>query len=190
MMQTRTVSSQRVRPPRWSTHQPQQLSARAALHHFIELQQTYLLKFRKYVAQRRYADLHTEHFDWWMFPIDDGSKPEFNLQSDADVGKLRANTLWYSGYREAIKLCAMAWGWDIDRKCWNGLRGAQWTGWDIRLAKMIRSLWLFEDYAYFDSLQQFARNVNAHLYNHSGFHHNGCDLGEILHMTLPRRASK
>ena len=49
-----------------------------------------------------------------MFPIDDGSKPSFNVSSQRDVDTLLADPGWAAGYREAIVLAARAWGWDVD----------------------------------------------------------------------------
>merc|ERR1719158_2011624 len=55
---------------------------------------------------------------------------------------------------------ALSWGWDVDAanrvECLQS--GQKWSGHtrDVRLAKIIRSLWLFEEYDYFHSMQKFA----------------------------------
>ena len=78
-----------------------------------------------------------------MFPIDDGSKPSFNVSSQRDVDTLLADPGWAAGYREAVALAARAWGWDVDAaaRVAPAEPGMGWTDWDIRLSKIIRSAW-------------------------------------------------
>lgn len=126
-----------------------------------------------------------------MFPIDDGSHPQFNVRCEADVAKLRADQEWLSGYREAVTLCARAWGWDAERATRVEPRedGMGWTQWDVRLAKMIRSLWLFEEAALLRSMQAFARALQRKEKGGRSFCYGRVCLDEILHMALPRRAA-
>jgi len=138
--------------------------------------------------------LHKAHFDWWMFPIDDGSKEEFNLGSEAHVAQLKGNAVWLEGYRRGIRLAAKAWGWNIDAAA--RIRGTElyegmgWTdGKDVRLAKLLRSLWLFEEDVLLVSMLGFARTLHAVEKEGRDFmHHDGkTNLQELLNFTLPRR---
>jgi hypothetical protein len=54
------------------------------------------------------------------------------------------------------------------------------------LAKMIRSLWLFGELQYFESLRAFARIIQARIYHGGAFVYAGRCYDEITIMTLPR----
>merc|ERR1740129_2505814 len=102
---------------------------------------------KAYAARGDWARIHSAHFDWWMFPIDDGSKPEFNVESEADVEALCSDPEWLARYQEFVHLIARAWGWDIvaaARIPPPVPRGMGWSNWDVSLAKACRSLFLFE----------------------------------------------
>lgn len=152
-----------------------------AMGEFLRLQKEYLCLFRDLCSRKDWVGLHGLHFDWWQFPIDDGSRCEFNLKSENDVKVLSSNKVWLDGYLESVRLVMYAWGWDVDLACFCE-DGGFWNKWDIRLAKIIRSLWLFQQKDYFASVQLFANKVN----DGTGFHYGRICLDEILHMQLPR----
>merc|ERR1719158_2291830 len=86
---------------------------------------------------------------------------------------------------------ALSWGWDVDAanrvECLQS--GQKWSGHtrDVRLAKIIRSLWLFEEYDYFHSMQKFALELlKAEKKHQPTFTYRNICLDEILHMQLPR----
>jgi hypothetical protein len=108
------------------------------------------------------------------------------MKSESDIDTLRSNPNWLSRYRESVKLVALAWGWDIDACCLVE-DGGVWDKKDVRLAKIIRSLWLFEQFDYFVSMQTFAHQINDNIYNKQGFRYGRICLDEILYMKLPRR---
>ena len=117
-------------------------------------------KFRAHAAQGAWNQIHNDHFDWYMFPIEDGSQPEFNVYED-DVSRLRADEKWLADYREGVAIVLQAWGWDAAaRQLVEPLaEGQGWTDWDVRLAKMTRSLWLFCEKDMLESIQHFARQL-------------------------------
>ena len=39
------------------------------------------------------------HFDWWMFPINDGRREEFHIHSEAEVQTLRHDREWLQARR-------------------------------------------------------------------------------------------
>ena len=53
-----------------------------------------------------------------------------------------------------------------------------WTDWDVRLAKMIRSTFLFEQRELMESLQGFARYVKPH----GGLSYGHINLDEVYFM--------
>lgn len=186
----------RVRPPKWETSRSSSHTMPVRVNETKRLQSQYLELFRSRCAAARWPDIHRDHFDWWQFPIDDGSRPEFNLKSEADIAFLRSDAEWLDAYLESIRLVARAWGWDVDQRSFIAGNGVEisssplsgfWDKKDVRLAKIIRSLWLFEEKEYFESMQSFANLINAREYNNRGFFYGSMCLDEILHMRLPRR---
>jgi len=140
--------------------------ARASLEEMKRTQHAQLKTFRLKAKFGKWAEIHHDHFDWYMFPIEDGSQSEYNVFA-ADVAELIADPEWRDRYHESVKLVAAAWGWDLDEQGWltegnvDKLR-EEWEkrgNWDVRLAKIIRSLWLFGQNNDMTSMQTFAREV-------------------------------
>mmetsp|Transcript_57795 Transcript_57795/g.137602 ORF Transcript_57795/g.137602 Transcript_57795/m.137602 type:complete len:257 (-) Transcript_57795:154-924(-) len=147
-----------------------------------------LEKFRKCEENDKWATLHHMHFDWWMFPIDDGSKPEFNVTSEAEVDSLRQDEEWLQRYHEAVRLAAAGWGWDVLKAApYQPLRpGMSWSNWDVRLAKICRSLYIFREAELLRSMQTFAREVQRTEKNGGSFFYGRICLDELLYFELPR----
>jgi len=145
-----------------------------------DIQQEQLQKFRKHAANNKWGRVHSDHFDWFMFPIEDGSVSKYNVFS-GDVLELKADAAWLSGYREGVAIVAKAWGWDVaaSKLIDPEEAGMGWTDWDVRLAKIIRSLWLFEQKDYLTSMQAFARVVKPR----GGLFYGGICLDEVFYMT-------
>ena len=179
----KTVS---IRPPKWETSKLNKSDLPIRTKEILTLQAEYLDLFRRSCASHKWKEIHKQHFDWWQFPIDDGSRPEFNLKSESDIELLKADPLWLSGYHESVQLVALAWGWDVDKRALTS-SGGSWDRKDVRLAKIIRSLWLFQEVDYFESMQLFAMLINETEYNKRGFFYGSICLDEILYMNLPRR---
>ena len=121
--------------------------------------------FRRAAASEAWAQVHAGHYDWFMFPIDDGSKAEYNVFAD-DVAELLRDSVWPARHRESVALVARAWGWELDAaQPVPAPRhpAMKWTFWDVRLAKIIRSLWLFGCKSEMESMQKFARMVSRAL---------------------------
>eukprot|EP01064_Diplonema_japonicum_P003693 TRINITY_DN1239_c0_g1_i2.p1 TRINITY_DN1239_c0_g1~~TRINITY_DN1239_c0_g1_i2.p1 ORF type:complete len:184 (+),score=41.90 TRINITY_DN1239_c0_g1_i2:68-619(+) len=142
-----------------------------------------LKTFREMAEKGQWGRVHNGHFDWWMFPIEDGSQGQYNVL-EMDVKELQADQEYMKNYREAVALVVRAWGWDIDEASPVSpmVQGMGWTSWDVRLAKITRSLWLFEQADYLASIQKFARTLKPN----GGFRYGRINLDEILHMKLPR----
>jgi len=134
--------------------------------------------------------VHYSHFDWWMFPIDDGSKEEYNLRSEDDVASLRFDQVWLDGYREAVRLAAAAWGWNVaeSRRIDPLVPSMKYTARkDVRLFKICRSLYIFEETELLASMQAFAREVQMIEKGGRQFTFKGIVLDELLYFSLPRR---
>ena len=69
---------------------------------FKNHQEDQLRKFRRYAAAGQWQNIRSDHYDWYMvfannvnlfrfmFPIEDGSKPQFNVL-EQDVEDLRSD---------------------------------------------------------------------------------------------------
>jgi hypothetical protein len=117
----------------------------------------------------------------FMFPIEDGSQSNYNVLED-DVAELKADPEWLANYHESVMWVAKAWGWDVKEE--NMIQpkesGMGWDNWDVRLAKIIRSLWLFGENQLMTSMQKFARIVAPN----GGLRYGGIILDEVFYMTL------
>eukprot|EP00729_Bicosta_minor_P002553 gene2553-9319_t len=133
----------------------------ADLHYGFQEVTKFLAKWNAFELGNKWGSLHNDHFDWWMFPIDDGSMPEFNVTSEEHVAQLKSEREWLLGYREGVRLALAAWGWDTshEKRIVPIQQGMGWTHWDIRLSKIIRSLFLFEETQLLNSVQAFAREL-------------------------------
>jgi len=154
---------------------------RASLSKMKSVQQRQLAVFRKKSEKGCWDEIHHDHFDWYMFPIEDGSQRQYNV-CEEDVEELKGDEEWREGYLEAVELVAKAWGWDVKKgEEVDPLEdGMGWTNWDVRLAKIIRSFWIFREKAYMESMQKFARIVAPN----GGLCYGCICLDEVLYMTL------
>merc|ERR1711971_521667 len=96
-----------------------------------------LTEFYNMAKAGDWARIHQGHFDWFMFPIEDGSFDQYNVYED-DVEALLKDEAWLTSYRDGVRLVLKAWGWDVDatsevKPLENGMA---WTAWDVRLAKI------------------------------------------------------
>jgi len=155
--------------------------SRFPIKKFKSAQQQELARFRRAAAAGKWGSIHNGHFDWFMFPIEDGSQDGFNVYS-ADCLELKSDLEWFNGYLEAIELAAKAWGWDVKnaQPCDPMERGMCWTDWDVRLAKIIRSLWIFQQKEYMESMQAFARRIAPT----GGLSYGWISLDEVFFMKL------
>merc|ERR1712216_80409 len=148
--------------------------------------------FAKCEAEGSWEKLQRAHFDWWMFPIDDGSKADFNVTCEADVDMLRSDEDWIKNYREGLRFVTAAWGWNLDTRLAiePRSRGMGYSSFhDVRLAKICRSLFLFEQDELLSIMQEFAREVQRTEKDGAGFFYGRICLDELLYFELPRRTS-
>jgi len=90
--------------------------------------------------------IHVDHYDWWMFPIDEPSSYGFAWTvHEGDVAELTSDATYFAGYREGIDILATSWGWDLGRGAYlpHPQRDQCWQQWPIRLYKATKSAQLF-----------------------------------------------
>eukprot|EP00397_Hematodinium_sp_SG-2012_P068441 GEMP01111154.1.p1 GENE.GEMP01111154.1~~GEMP01111154.1.p1 ORF type:complete len:129 (+),score=20.89 GEMP01111154.1:178-564(+) len=115
--------------------------------------------------------------------------PEYNIYSEEHMELLKSDKEWHAGYLEGVCLCARAWGWDVaeKRRVEDPDPSMKWRNWDVRLAKMIRSLWLFGEKEYFDSMQAYANSLlQNEKQRQRTFQYGNICLDELLYLELPR----
>ncbi|KAJ1634296.1 hypothetical protein T492DRAFT_836959 [Pavlovales sp. CCMP2436] len=89
-----------LRPPKWEKHgsgHAQPSFRPLNLEPFKRQQQRQLAEWRGFASDGQWRELHNGHFDWWMFPIDDGSQPQYNVRCEADIAHLLADAEWADG---------------------------------------------------------------------------------------------
>ena len=172
----------RVRPPFFNSKGRTRNLQRANLAAYKTVQLQQLKTFQQHAAAGNWNSIHHAHFDWYCFPIEDGSQDQYNVLAD-DVAEMSADDEWLERYLETIEIVARAWGWDLQASRpvspITG-RGMGWTGWDIRLSKMIRSTWIFCQKEAMESLQAFARFIKPD----RGLRYGSIDLDEVFDMSL------
>ena len=105
---------------------------------------------------------HSNHYDWWMFPIDDPSSYSFAYTIyDEEIAELKQDDGFIEGYLSGVKLLALAWGWDLDQQEYipNPDPNQTWHDWPIRLYKAAKSVKLFGFNTEFESLRSYARDL-------------------------------
>lgn len=123
-----------------------------------------LAMMRAAAASRQWGAIHTAHYDWWMFPVDQSSTYAYAWTVyDEDVAALRARPGFLADYRDGVRLLLLAWGWSVE----SGLAVAQpapeqrWQYWPIRLEKCGRSLWLFGEFELYAAVRTYALNLRS-----------------------------
>ena len=142
--------SGKFRPPLWERQSvvPQSDAHRTLFVERIKAKQLETIAlFRSSASAGLWREIHNAHFDWWMFPIDDGSKSAFNLRDESDVEALRADPDWLPRFREAVTLMLEAWGWEVTARRRIPPEdfgvGQGWSDWDVRQIRAPLSFYLF-----------------------------------------------
>lgn len=183
------------RPPLWERSQIRARSPKRRelfVTRVKDKQLKTLRLFRTKAEVGAWGGIHHAHFDWWMFPIEDGSHDEFNVYSQEDIDGLVSDDEWLPRYREAVTLMLAAWGWDAEGRTMvtDAGRDQGWSNWDVRLAKVVRSLYLFEQKDLMESAQHYARLVQRDHKAGQSFTYGRIVLDELLYFSLPRRGKQ
>jgi hypothetical protein len=123
-----------------------------------------LARFERLAAAGDWQGIHQDHYDWWMFPIDEHSQHgAAYVVYPGDIADLKRDPEFVRSYLRGVELLALAWGWDLAarRPVARPGRGQAWSRWPIRLYKAARSLQLFGFTAEFESLKAFALELLA-----------------------------
>jgi len=125
----------------------------------MEKQAAQLAKFERLVSSGEFTGIHSDHYDWWMFPIDERSSRglEFTVFQD-DIVALKQNPEFMKSYRKGMYLLLFSWGWDMNTnsKVKNAGTGQKWQMYPIRFYKVAKSALIFDQSDYFNSMKKYA----------------------------------
>lgn len=135
-----------------------------------------LLQFRTFAENHDWHSFHSNHYDWWAFPIGSPSSYGYRYSvSKESVEILKQSSQFQSNLSECADLLLMSWGWDSakNEKLANVEPGQAWAHWPIRLYKAWRSMQTFGLFEQEISLRSY-----AHFLRESGqsFEYQGRDL--------------
>src|SRR4051794_9441263 len=81
-------------------------------------QRQQLEKFQAAASRGDWMAIHTDHYDWWMFPTDEPSSYGFAWTVyDGDVDELKKDPDYLRRYLQGVELLATSWGWDLRGAC-------------------------------------------------------------------------
>ncbi len=125
-------------------------------------QRQQLASFQQAAAHGDWMAIHRDHYDWWMFPIDEPSS--YGLAwtvYEGDIGELKQDGDYLHRYLLGVDLLAKSWGWDLRQACYlpSPQPGQCWQNWPIRLYKAAKSVKLFGYGAEFKSLSVLGQDL-------------------------------
>ena len=132
--------------------------------------------FEVWAFNNQWSSFHVNHYDWWMFPIDEPSRYGYAWTVyDGDVAELVKDKAYICDYLRGAELLALSWGWDFyqKKKIPSPQLDQSWQGWPIRLYKVSKSLKLFGFDNLFESMRAYA---NGLIGDGESLEYNGKDL--------------
>jgi hypothetical protein len=81
---------QTVRPKFFNADGETTNGDRFAVTAFVAAQKKTLAQLNELERELRFAEIHSLHFDWWLFPVEDGRRRGYNVLRD-DTLALRGN---------------------------------------------------------------------------------------------------
>ncbi|CAF1156708.1 unnamed protein product [Didymodactylos carnosus] len=125
----------------------------------LKQHRTQLDQFNQWFSKRDWLSFHHHHYDWWAFPVNERSSRGCMYQlTDDNITELQTNEKFISDLRQCAKLVCLSWGWDIDEKelCQITDEHQKWAYWPVRLYKIGRCMFIFDQEDYYQSLKQYA----------------------------------
>ena len=139
-----------------------------------------LAQFRTFAENRDWQSFHSNHYDWWAFPIGSPSSYGYRYSvSKESVEILKQSPQFLSNLSESAGLLLLSWGWDSTKNenLVNVDSGQAWAHWPIRLYKAWHSMRTFELLE-----KEISLNTYAHYLRENGhsFEYQGRDLFESI----------
>ena len=139
-----------------------------------------LLQFRTFAENHDWHSFHSNHYDWWAFPIGSPSGHGYRYSvSKESVDVLKQSAQFLSNLSECADLLLLSWGWDSVKK--ENLAtvdsGQAWAHWPIRIYKAGQSMQIFGLLEKEISLSTYAHFLRENGYS---FKYQGRDLFESI----------
>ena len=132
-----------------------------------------LKQFKEWETSKSWNNIHSYHYDWWVFPIPDQSS--YNLKYSVfleDIKILKEDKVYVSNLKECARIVCLAWGWDLNNKKYidnpDIINGQIWQDHSIRLFKMILSLLCFGLIDEANSAIQLGKSISNIKYIYNG----------------------
>jgi hypothetical protein len=126
-----------------------------------------LAQFERWADAGQWNNIHSAHYDWWMFPIDRSSAGQGSTYqvNKSNINQLKQDPEFMKNYRRGVELVAKAWGWDViaSQPIDSPTKDQKWQNWPVRLGKMADSLRLFGEEDLRASMRQYALHANLQL---------------------------
>jgi hypothetical protein len=127
----------------------------------LKLRQAEQVKiFEAYARNHQWDKFHTDHYDWWCFPVNRPSRGYGDQYyfSEAELASLRDDADFMESYRRGVQLVVLSYGWDMSTGSSVDIleKGQGWRHYGVRLGKIATSLQLLREEDFFRKLQQFA----------------------------------
>ena len=120
--------------------------------------------FHTWSNARAWEKFHTNHFDWWAFPINRPSKHGFKYTvGEPEVAQLKANPDFMAKHRLGAQLMWLSWGWEWQTHQLVPDPGTNqaWAHRPIRLEKCTLSMELFGHHEIAASCKAYAKHLVA-----------------------------
>merc|ERR1712228_459976 len=122
-----------------------------------------LTKFIKWDKSKQYDRFHHSHYDWWMFPNDRDSWGQGRKYAvfAKDIDDLLKRDGYAESYKLGARLVLRSWGWDMDKMEFiqNGTEDQKWTGYNVRLLKMLYSTIILKQWDVYQSVYKFCIGI-------------------------------
>jgi len=144
----------------------------------INVNANQLLEFRIFAENRDWHSFHSNHYDWWAFPIGSPSSYGYRYSVSKDsVAVLKQSDQFLCNLSECAELLMLSWGWDStsNEPLAKVDSGQAWANWPIRLYKAWCSMQIFGLLEKEASLSSYAHYLRA---SGVSFQYRGRDLFE------------
>lgn len=139
-----------------------------------------VLAFAQWAQARDWDAFHTNHYDWWAFPVNRRSSfgDQYKVTPEA-LHALRADSVFLARWQEGVALVCLSWGWLITQQQYVAQPdpGQRWAHWPVRLYKMALSAQLLGCGETYRSLCNLAKDLSC---QGEVFAYNGRDLSWVF----------
>jgi len=150
------------------------------LENLVSKNEEQVKQFVRWAEQKDWEAFHNNHYDWWMFPIDQPSRLGFAYTVyENEILNLKLNPQFIENLKLGTKLLLLSWGWDLEKEARisNPYPFQIWQNWPIRLYKCAQCLQLFGLEKELQSVKKFGKLL---LMEQNNFTFRGKDLSDLF----------